>query len=91
MYIHIGEDFNIRTKDIIAILDKECVNSSELVEEFLKHHEERLINLSKNPLNQLLLHMIKVYLSPIASGTLKKRSSQKHIQEFDIIVYILLL
>ncbi|MDF2857666.1 MAG: hypothetical protein K0Q87_3517 [Neobacillus sp.] len=82
MYIHIGEDLNIRSKDLIAILDKECVNSSELVEEFLKHHEERLINLSKNPFKSVVITYDKVFLSPIASGTLKRRSSQKHIQEY---------
>ncbi|WP_342433762.1 extracellular matrix/biofilm biosynthesis regulator RemA family protein [Neobacillus sp. FSL H8-0543] len=81
MYIHIGEDLNIRAKDIIAILDKECVNSSELVEEFLKHHGERLINLSKNPFKSVVITYDKVFLSPISSGTLKRRSSQKYIQE----------
>ena len=75
MYIHIGEDQNIRAKDIISILDKESVNSSEMVEEFLKRHEDRLINLSKNPFKSVVITQDKVYLSPIASGTLKKRSN----------------
>lgn len=81
MYIHIGEDLNIRAKDIIAILDKGCVNSSQLVEEFLQHHSEKLINLSKNPFKSVVITYDKIYLSPIASGTLKKRSNQKNIQE----------
>lgn len=81
MYIHIGEDLNIRAKDIIAILDKECVNSSQLVEEFLSFHTEKLINLSKNPFKSVVITYDKIYLSPIASGTLKKRSNQKNIQE----------
>jgi len=75
LYIHIGEDQNIRAKDIISILDKESVNSSEMVEEFLKRHEDRLINLSKNPFKSVVITQDKVYLSPIASGTLKKRSN----------------
>lgn len=82
MYIHIGEDLNIRAKDIISILDKESVHSSEMVEEFLKHHEDQLINLSKNPFKSIVITQDKVYLSPIASGTLKKRSSQINIPEF---------
>lgn len=81
MYIHIGEDLNIRAKDIIAILDKGCVNSSQLVEEFLQHHSETLVNLSKNPFKSVVITYDKIYLSPIASGTLKKRSNQKNIQE----------
>jgi extracellular matrix regulatory protein B len=81
VYIHIGEDLNIRAKDIIAILDKGCVNSSQLVEEFLQHHSENLVNLSKNPFKSVVITYDKIYLSPIASGTLKKRSNQKNIQE----------
>nr|WP_263323978.1 DUF370 domain-containing protein [Neobacillus sp. Marseille-Q6967] len=77
MYIHIGEDLNIRAKDIIAILDKGCVNSSELIGEFLQQHKEKLINLSKNPFKSIVITYDKIYLSPIASGTLKKRSNQK--------------
>ncbi|MGX6445918.1 extracellular matrix regulator RemB [Neobacillus sp. K501] len=81
MYIHIGEDLNIRAKDIIAILDKESVNSSQLVEEFLSCHTKKLINLSKNPFKSVVITYDKIYLSPIASGTLKKRSNLKNIQE----------
>lgn len=81
MYIHIGEDLNIRAKDIIAILDKGCVNSSQLIDEFLQRHTEKLINLSKNPFKSVVITYDKIYLSPIASGTLKKRSNQKNIQE----------
>ncbi|MDN3017844.1 DUF370 domain-containing protein [Paenibacillus sp. BSR1-1] len=82
MYIHIGEDHNIRAKDIITILDKESANQSELVEEFLSRHKEKVMNLSKNPFKSIIITYDKVYLSPIASGTLKKRSSQLNIQEF---------
>ncbi|WP_413304899.1 extracellular matrix/biofilm biosynthesis regulator RemA family protein [Bacillus sp. 1P10SD] len=82
MYIHIGEDLNIRAKDIISILDKESANQSSLVEEFLKHHQEKVINLSKNPYKSVIITHEKVYLSPIASGTLKKRSNQRNIHEF---------
>lgn len=82
MYIHIGEDHNIRAKDIITILDKESANQSELVEEFLTRHKENVMNLSKNPYKSVIITYDKVYLSPIASGTLKKRSSHLNIQEF---------
>lgn len=82
MYIHIGEDLNIRAKDIITILDKGSVNSSNLVEEFLKQHKEKLVNLSKNPFKSVVITYDKVYLSPISSGTLKKRSNQKDMQEY---------
>jgi extracellular matrix regulatory protein B len=82
MYIHIGEDHSIRLKDIITILDKESVKNSELINEFLKHHQDKVMNLSKNPFKSIVVTFDKVYLSPIASGTLKKRSGQVAIQEF---------
>ncbi|PLS02184.1 extracellular matrix regulator RemB [Neobacillus cucumis] len=82
MYIHIGEDLNIRAKDIISILDKESANQSSLVEEYLKRQSERVINLTKNPYKSIIITCEKVYLSPIASGTLKKRSNQMNIHEF---------
>lgn len=82
MYIHIGEDLNIRVKDIITILDKESVNSSPLTEEFLTRHGKMVVNLSKNAFKSVVITSDKVYLSPIASGTLKKRTSQLNIHEF---------
>lgn len=82
MYIHIGEDLNIRAKDIISILDKESVNHSTQIKEFLHRHQEKLINLSKSPFKSVIITYDKVYLSPIASGTLKKRSNQRNIQGF---------
>jgi hypothetical protein len=58
------------------------VNSSNLVEEFLEKHKEKLVNLSKNPFKSVVITYDKVYLSPISSGTLKKRSNQKEMQEY---------
>jgi hypothetical protein len=82
MYIHIGEDINIRATDIISILDKESANNSPLVEEFISHRKEKVINLSKNPFKSVIITYDNVYLSPISSGTLKKRSTQMNIHEF---------
>jgi hypothetical protein len=82
MYIHIGEDINIRARDIISILDKESANNSPLVEEFISHRKEKVINLSKNPFKSVIITYDNVYLSPISSGTLKKRSIQMNIHEF---------
>jgi hypothetical protein len=81
MYIHIGEDFNVKSKDIIAIVDKQSGDSSLLVKEFLKKHEGNLINLAKNSFKSIVITNEHVYLSPFSSGTLKKRSDFMNIQE----------
>ncbi len=82
MYIHIGEDANVKLKDIIAILDKESGSSSPLVKEFLKHKEGCLINLAKKSFKSIVITTDRIYLSPFASGTLKKRSNSMNIQDF---------
>lgn len=84
MYIHIGEDLNVSTKDIIAILDKESVNSSSLVEEFLERHKGSVINLTKGLFKSIVITKTQVYLSPLSSGTLKRRSSLTNIQDLNI-------
>jgi hypothetical protein len=82
MYIHIGEDANVKLKDIIAILDKESSSSSPLVSEFLKRKEASLINLAKKSYKSIVITNDRIYLSPFASGTLKKRSNFMNIQDF---------
>lgn len=82
MYIHIGEDLDIRGQDIIAILDRESAGSSALVEEFLQRNSKNIINLSKKSVKSIVVTVDKIYLSPLASGTLKKRSNVMNIQEF---------
>lgn len=82
MYIHIGEDQNIRIKDVIAILDKESA-SSAYIEEFLIHHQNHCINLAKGPFKSVVITHDHVYLSPLSSGTLKKRSSQNSVHNHE--------
>lgn len=82
MYIHIGEEVLVRAKDIIAILDKESVHSSENIQEFLQHNEKHTENLSKNSFKSIVVTKEKVFLSPLASTTLKKRSQQLYVMDF---------
>ncbi|MFE8697637.1 extracellular matrix regulator RemB [Cytobacillus sp. FJAT-53684] len=82
MYIHVGEDILVRSKDIIAILDKESFNSSKYVEEFLECKNHSIVNLSKGSFKSVVITAKEVYFSPLASGTLKKRSQQLAIHEY---------
>jgi extracellular matrix regulatory protein B len=79
MYIHIGEEVLVKSKDIIAILDKDSVHSSNDIKEFLQHHAETTQNLSKNSFKSIVVTSGKIYLSPLASTTLKKRSNQLYV------------
>lgn len=82
MYIHIGGDLDIPGKDIIAILDWESVRSVESVEAFLQQNSKDVLNLSKKSIKSIVITVDKIYLSPLASGTLKKRSNAMNMQEY---------
>jgi extracellular matrix regulatory protein B len=77
MYLHIGEDILVKTDDVIAILDKQLLHSSPIIQEFLDKKEDVTLNLAKGSVKSIVITEKNVYYSPLASGTLKKRSSQK--------------
>ncbi|MCJ7843495.1 DUF370 domain-containing protein [Lederbergia sp. NSJ-179] len=73
MYVHAGEDVMIRSNEIIAILEKETVEYSLEIQNFLKHKEDLIMNLSNGDFKSLIITEPHIYFSPIASSTLKKR------------------
>ncbi|KSU59107.1 hypothetical protein AS034_19325 [[Bacillus] enclensis] len=76
MYIHVGEDVMVRTDDIIAIIDRDTVQFSEELQLFLKNKDNHLCNLAKGSYKSLVITKNQLYLSPLASSTLKKRSKK---------------
>lgn len=82
MFLHLGENVVIPQKEIIAILDMESVNSIDS-DRFLRISDEdgfvKRIN-KENPKSIVLTERDKksiIYLSPISSVTLVKRSNFK--------------
>jgi len=82
MYLHIGEDTLVRTSEIIAILDKESTGFSDVLEEFLTRQNLDVVHLSKKQYKSIVVTTDQVYYSPLAAGTLKKRSQKLSVQEF---------
>ncbi|WP_419882585.1 extracellular matrix regulator RemB [Peribacillus sp. B-H-3] len=76
MYLHIGEDILVKTDDVIAILDKQILHSSVITQEFLEKKESIISNLAKGSIKSVVITDKHVFYSPLASGTLKKRSQQ---------------
>lgn len=74
MYLHVGEEITIHTKEIIAIIDKHSIRSSPLMDKFIHHHQAQIMNLTKGNYKSIVITKDKVYFSPFSSGTLKKRS-----------------
>ncbi len=80
MFLHIGGDVVIPIKDIIAIFDLEKTTISKDTREFLRTAEEEgfVESISDDLPKSFVLTETdknsKIYLSPISSTTLQKRS-----------------
>lgn len=80
MFLHLGENVIIPIKDVIAIMDIESTNMSNDTKQFLKTaKEEGFVKYVTNddPKSFVLAEIDKksvIYLSPISSLTLSKRS-----------------
>lgn len=80
MFIHIGENVVIPESSIIAIIDIDSVNSSEDTKQFLKIADEEgfITRITNDEPKSFILAEIDnkyvIYLSPISSITLCKRS-----------------
>jgi hypothetical protein len=86
MYVHVGENVMIRSNEIVAILDKDTVNTSEDIQVLLEKKKDLVSVLASGSFKSLVLTVSQIYLSPIAPTTLKKRlmASNGHELIFDI-------
>ncbi|WP_108672285.1 extracellular matrix regulator RemB [Peribacillus acanthi] len=80
MYLHIGEDILVKTKDIVAILDKQLLNHSSMMEEFFKQAGNSEV-MSKGSIKSIIVTKEQLFFSPLSSSTLMKRSTQHPFEE----------
>lgn len=88
MFLHLGSDVMVLTRDIIAILDFETSTLSKITREFLSvsQEEEFIINVSQEdlPKSFVLTEVFgksRVYISPISTSTLQKRFEEIYQEE----------
>ncbi|WP_422446234.1 extracellular matrix regulator RemB [Thermoanaerobacterium sp. DL9XJH110] len=76
MFIHIGNDEVVLTKDVIMILDRYSVMSKD-TSDFLQVAREEgfIVNDDSADKKSIIISDKKVYFSPISSLTLLKRSN----------------
>ncbi len=79
MYIHLGDEILIKAKDIIAIIDKESCTSSTNMDSFLHEFKDSSGYLTKKTFKSIIVTNDHIYFSPLASGTLKKRTQNDHL------------
>ncbi len=82
MFLHIGGDYTIHTKDIVAIMDLDTSTVSKISREFLDkvQREDTVITVSDEDLPKSYIVCEQngktiVYISPISSATLLKRKN----------------
>lgn len=81
MYLHLGADVCVRTKDIVCIMDMETSSTSPRTREFLKKNQKSnsVVSVSEElPKSYVIIHngdKTTVYISPISSQTLLKRAN----------------
>lgn len=81
MFLHIGSDVVLPIKDIIAICDIDTTTTAKGTKEFLKVAEEEgfIVSISEDLPKSFIITETdknsKIYLSPISSTTLHKRSN----------------
>lgn len=76
MFIHIGNDNVIRSREIVLILDYEVITSSTFMEEMMeKNRQLKKVKQLSPDVKSAIFTEDHIYLSPLTVSTLKKRSS----------------
>ena len=80
MFIHLGKDYTVNLKNIIAIFDIENTSTSKITREFLvdMSKKNKVIYVNEDLPKSFVLTKEKeetvIYVSSLSSATLKKRS-----------------
>lgn len=81
MFLHLGADVVVGINRIISILDLRTAGRSEATREFLQlcRSQNRILEIAEGTPKSIVVTDREVYLSPISSLTLKKRSHIRYI------------
>lgn len=76
MFLHVGTDVVVSLKNIVAILDARSSREAEATRQFLSLRKSghRVLDISGGEPKSIVVTDEEVYLSPISSTTLKKRT-----------------
>lgn len=74
MFIHIGGDTVVSTKEVISILDHQTMKSSKINKAFLHEKRRMIVDHSEEETKSYVITQDAIYCSPISSLTLKRRA-----------------
>ncbi|HHW36655.1 MAG TPA: DUF370 domain-containing protein [Bacillales bacterium] len=85
MFLHLGEDIVLQTKEIVAIIDSNLVEGSEILMEFIDVNDKNnnIIHISDGTVKSIVITENNVYFSPLTAVTLKRRS--QYIYELEMV------
>ncbi|MBN8236505.1 DUF370 domain-containing protein [Halobacillus kuroshimensis] len=77
MFIHIGDDHVIQSKDVVAIIDHSLISSSSIIEEMIvsQRKNRRVIESQEHQAKAIVITSDVIYFSPLSVYTLKKRAN----------------
>ncbi|MBM7552209.1 extracellular matrix regulator RemB [Thalassobacillus pellis] len=77
MFIHIGDDQVIRSKDVVAIIDHNLISSSSIIEEmiFNQRKNKNVIENQAQDAKAIVITQDEIFFSPLSVMTLKKRAN----------------
>ncbi|MCP3026923.1 extracellular matrix regulator RemB [Halobacillus sp. A5] len=77
MFIHIGDDHVIQSKDVVSIIDHTLLSSSSIIEEmiFNQRKNKRVVETDENEAKAIVITKDYIYFSPLSVYTLKKRAN----------------
>ncbi len=84
LYIHLGDNFVIPSKEVVMIIDHHSSKTSKIVTEFLEKQQNHAVKLANGETKSIVVTTDKIYFSPLASGTLKKRAKFTFDIEMDL-------
>ncbi|MCM3715986.1 extracellular matrix regulator RemB [Halalkalibacter oceani] len=84
MFIHLGGDVLIRSKDIIAILNRDVQEHSSITKTYLKEEEARKAKtiISADYIKSIVITDNDIYYSPVSSLTLNRRAMGKTMTDY---------
>lgn len=76
MFIHIGNDNVIQSKDVVSIIDRNVISSSSIMEEMMQRATKtESIVTSEEESKSVVITKDLIYFSSLSVATLKKRAS----------------
>jgi len=81
MYLYLGQETVIRSKDVIGIFDLDNTSVSKRTRDYLKHAQQsgRIVAVSPEIPKSFVVCDNHVYLSQLSPATLKKRSKAQDL------------